>query len=209
MKAFSISTTLSPPLFSLSSAHSPGLAYFILTSGIVFLTPTSGIYPNYTLSVPQDSKPLRIINPALTAIDSSAHPIHDPNHNCAFLGAEGAVTHMGPQRAVDVDGPQAQVSVTCFDTGADSASGNATGTVTSATGVSSPLGLPYAMATGSSSWAGGAAAASASGGSGTRSVTAGMGGGTGMPFTGDAVMAAGYAGGAFFAFVLGVVAAAM
>ncbi len=68
---------------------------------------------------------------------------------------------------------------------------------------------PYVTATESSLSNAGGAAASASAGSGPRSATAGMGNGTVVPFTGDAVKAAGSAGGAIFALVLGVVAAAV
>lgn len=106
---------------------------------------------------------------------------------------------MGPEQDVV---PQAQVSVTCFGTGTSPASGNATSTTISAT-VFLSSGPPYSTATGSSSSTVGGAAASASAGSGTRSATAGMGSGTVIPFTGDAVKAAGSAGLAFFAFVLG------
>ena len=38
-------------------------------------------------------------------------PDGDDDYNCTFVGAEGYVTHLGPVQ--DVDGPQAQVSVTC------------------------------------------------------------------------------------------------
>jgi hypothetical protein len=207
MKTLFIFTVLSLLLISLSSAESSNLAYFTLTSGIVFINSTYGIYPNYTLAVPEYNKPLRITNPAIvymiTPVDSSRHPAYETNYNCNFLGAEGAVTHMGPEQDVV---PQAQVSVTCFGTGTSPASGNATSTTISAT-VFLSSGPPYSTATGSSSSTVGGAAASASAGSGTRSATAGMGSGTVIPFTGDAVKAAGSAGLAFFAFVLGIMAA--
>ncbi len=62
---------------------------------------------------------------------------------------------------------------------------------------------PYVTATGSSSSNVGGAAASASVGSGTRSAAAGMGSGPVVPFTGDAVKAAGSAGGGYLRFCLG------
>lgn len=208
MKTLFISTVLSLLLISLSSAESSSLAYFTLTSGIVFINSTYWIYPNYTLAVPEDNKPLRITNPAIvymiTPVDSSGHPAYETNYNCNFLGAEGAVTHMGPEQDVV---PQLQVSVTCFGTGTSPASGNVTSTIVSATVLPSSSGPPYSTATGSSSSNAGGAAASASAGSGTRSATAGMGSSTVLPFTDDAVKAAGAAGGAFLAFVLGIVAA--
>ncbi len=213
MKAFWISVLPSLLLISLSSAQSSNLAYFTLTGDIVFINSTYGIYPNFTISVPKDSKPFKITNPAIvyeiTAVDSSGQTLHEPNNNCDFLGTDGTVSHItSSQEGVDVI-PQAQVSVTCSGASTSPASGNATTTIISTTGFASSSGPLYPTATGFSSSTAGGAAASASGGSGTRSATAGMGSGTVIPFTGDAVKAAGSAGGAFFAFVLGVVAATM
>jgi len=211
MKTSLISTVLSLLLIALSSAQSPNLAYFTLSGGIVFTNSTYGIYPNYTLTVPRDSHPLPIRNSLVVyeiiPVDSSGHLVYNSYYNCDFLGGDGAVTHMGPTQ--DVDGPQVQVSVTCFGNATSSASGNATGTSVSATVLPSSSGPPYSTATVSSSSTAGGAAASASAGLATKSATAGMGSATVMPFTGDAMKSVSSAGGFFLACVLGLVAAAM
>ena len=45
-------------------ARQSSLAYFALTGGIVFINSTFGIYPNYTISVPEDGSAVAICKAA-------------------------------------------------------------------------------------------------------------------------------------------------
>lgn len=205
-------------------ARQSSLAYFALTGGIVFINSTFGIYPNYTISVPEDGSAVAISNPLvvyeISPVDSDGNFIFTEPYNCNFTGADGTVTHVGGGQDIV---PERQVSVTCFGPSSPSSTASpATSTTISATKSitnTAPLTAtsaagnrsvpPYPTAARPSSKDGIATTSSVSAGSsGTISATAGTGSGAVTPFTGDAPKVAGsMSGGSFLAFVGLIIAA--
>lgn len=100
LSTFSALLTL---LATSASAQSP-VASFTLSG---FQDPDTGLYPNYTVGVPEDGSTVEITN---TLVVVSIEPAEE-GYNCYFNGSEGSVTHLGG--TADVDPPQAQIAAYC------------------------------------------------------------------------------------------------
>ena len=133
MNVFTLTAILTFLVTATSAQTAVNEASFTLTGDA-----GNGVYPSYNLTVPEDGSsvpigkifPVGKIPPAppsgkrssrLTDSTQTDNPLvvfsiepepESADYNCTFFGAEGSVTYT-IDGTVDVDPPQAQVSVTC------------------------------------------------------------------------------------------------